>query len=247
MIGSEDELQERAVEGWDEFEGHTPHRPWVDAVKIRCAQLRRAGQRASRTSAIPGSTPASCRSRRCTTATTASTGASGSRPTSSPRAFPGQFRNWFYSMLVMSTRAGGHARRSRRCSATRTLRDENGEEMHKSKGNTIAFDEAADIVGADVMRWLYVDHAPEQNLRFPRIPTEAEAAAARAAGPAAAPHRPVDAGARAAGQALERLLVLRAPTPTSTASTRRRARLPVGSAATWTAGCSPSCRRRSQR
>ncbi len=27
VIGSRDELKERAVEGWDEFEGHTPHRP----------------------------------------------------------------------------------------------------------------------------------------------------------------------------------------------------------------------------
>ncbi len=27
VIGSETELEERAVEGWDEFEGHTPHRP----------------------------------------------------------------------------------------------------------------------------------------------------------------------------------------------------------------------------
>ena len=27
VIGSETELRERAVEGWDEFEGHTPHRP----------------------------------------------------------------------------------------------------------------------------------------------------------------------------------------------------------------------------
>ena len=38
VIGSETELQERAVEGWDEFEGHTPHRPWIDAVKIACSQ-----------------------------------------------------------------------------------------------------------------------------------------------------------------------------------------------------------------
>ena len=27
VIGSREELKERAVEGWDEFEGHTPHRP----------------------------------------------------------------------------------------------------------------------------------------------------------------------------------------------------------------------------
>ncbi len=38
VIGSEQELKERAVAGWDEFAGHTPHRPYVDAVKIRCAK-----------------------------------------------------------------------------------------------------------------------------------------------------------------------------------------------------------------
>ena len=36
-MGSEDELRERAVEGWDDFEGHSPHRPWIDAVKIQCS------------------------------------------------------------------------------------------------------------------------------------------------------------------------------------------------------------------
>ncbi len=35
VIGSREELKERAVEGWRPFEGHTPHRPWVDQVKIR--------------------------------------------------------------------------------------------------------------------------------------------------------------------------------------------------------------------
>ena len=35
VIGSREELKERAVEGWPTFEGHTPHRPWVDQVKIR--------------------------------------------------------------------------------------------------------------------------------------------------------------------------------------------------------------------
>ena len=32
VIGSKDELKERAVAGWDDFEGHSPHRPWIDAV-----------------------------------------------------------------------------------------------------------------------------------------------------------------------------------------------------------------------
>ena len=38
VIGSHDELKERAVSGWDRFEGHSPHRPWIDEVRIRCAQ-----------------------------------------------------------------------------------------------------------------------------------------------------------------------------------------------------------------
>ncbi|HEV7200089.1 MAG TPA: class I tRNA ligase family protein, partial [Candidatus Limnocylindria bacterium] len=36
VIGSKDELRERAVAGWEAFEGHSPHRPWVDAVEIAC-------------------------------------------------------------------------------------------------------------------------------------------------------------------------------------------------------------------
>jgi len=38
VVGSQEELRERAVAGWEEFEGHSPHRPWVDAVMIACAQ-----------------------------------------------------------------------------------------------------------------------------------------------------------------------------------------------------------------
>src|SRR5438105_4660601 len=49
---------------------------------------------------------------------------------------------------------------------------EDGEPMHKSKGNLVVFDDAAERVGSDTMRWLYTNHNPEQNLNFPLIPTE---------------------------------------------------------------------------
>ena len=80
-------------------------------------------------------------------------------------SFPGQFRNWFYAILAMSTmmedRAPfkvllGHA----------LVRDENGEEMHKSKGNAIPFEEAAEKMGVDVMRWMYCRHNPANNINF---------------------------------------------------------------------------------
>jgi isoleucyl-tRNA synthetase len=38
--------------------------------------------------------------------------------------------------------------------------------MHKSWGNAIEFNEAADQMGVDVMRWLYCAHKPENNLPF---------------------------------------------------------------------------------
>jgi isoleucyl-tRNA synthetase len=80
-------------------------------------------------------------------------------------SFPGQFRNWFYSLLAMATVVDnsppflenfGYA----------TLMAEDGREMHKSWGNAIEFNEAANRMGVDVMRWLYCAHKPENNLPF---------------------------------------------------------------------------------
>jgi isoleucyl-tRNA synthetase len=36
VVGGRDELRNRAVEGWEAFEGHTPHRPYIDEVRIAC-------------------------------------------------------------------------------------------------------------------------------------------------------------------------------------------------------------------
>ena len=38
--------------------------------------------------------------------------------------------------------------------------------MHKSWGNAIEFDEAAERMGVDVMRWMYARHRPEDNILF---------------------------------------------------------------------------------
>jgi isoleucyl-tRNA synthetase len=48
----------------------------------------------------------------------------------------------------------------------RLMKDEKGEEMHKSKGNAVEFNEAAEKEGADAMRWLFASHNPEHDLRF---------------------------------------------------------------------------------
>jgi isoleucyl-tRNA synthetase len=46
------------------------------------------------------------------------------------------------------------------------VRDEHGEEMHKSKGNAIWFEDAADNMGVDVMRWLFFRQNPANNINF---------------------------------------------------------------------------------
>jgi isoleucyl-tRNA synthetase len=80
-------------------------------------------------------------------------------------SFPGQFRNWFYSLLAMSTVLERRAP-FRNVFSYATLLAEDGRAMHKSWGNSIEFNEAADKMGVDVMRWLYSDHQPEKDLLF---------------------------------------------------------------------------------
>ena len=80
-------------------------------------------------------------------------------------SFPGQFRNWFYSMLAMGTVL-------RREPPFKTIfgyalvYGEDGRPMHKSAGNAIDFDEAAERMGVDVMRWLFSTARPEENIKF---------------------------------------------------------------------------------
>ena len=95
-------------------------------------------------------------------------------------SFPGQFRNWFYSMLAMST----VLRREppfKTIFGYATLFGEDGRPMHKSWGNAIEFDEAAERMGVDVMRWMFAKARPEDNilLRLARR----RRGAPRAAGP----------------------------------------------------------------
>ncbi len=80
-------------------------------------------------------------------------------------SFPGQFRNWFYSLLAMAT-VLDNSPPFKTCFGYATLLAEDGREMHKSWGNAIEFNEAADRMGVDVMRWLYCRQKPEKDLLF---------------------------------------------------------------------------------
>ena len=164
VIGSRAELEARTVEGWNEFNGHAPHRPWLDGVKVSCVgcgsptdRIKDVGNAWLDAGIVSFSTlqyyddrdywadwyPADWIS----------------------ESFPGQFRNWFYSLICMATVLDGTAP-TKTVFSYGLMRDEHGDEMHKSKGNAIEFEAAADQMGADVMRWVYSRHTPQNNLNF---------------------------------------------------------------------------------
>ncbi len=164
VVGGRDELEERAVDGWDRFEGHTPHRPYVDEVRIACpscgepvSRIADVGNPWLDAGIVPFSTlhfredPEYWRDWFPADFITES--------------FPGQFRNWFYSMLAMST-VLRRERPFKTIFGYATLFGEDGRPMHKSWGNSIEFDEAAERMGVDVMRWLYMSARPEDNILF---------------------------------------------------------------------------------
>ena len=164
VVGDEHELKELAVEGWATFEGHTPHRPYVDAVKIACPSC---GAKTSRIGDVgnpwldAGIVAFSTLHYR----TDRAFWEKWYPADWISESFPGQFRNWFYSLLAQSTVLATEPP-FRNLFGYATLVAEDGRPMHKSWGNSIEFNEAAEEMGADTMRWLFASSKPEQNLQF---------------------------------------------------------------------------------
>ena len=175
VIGSLAELKERCVEGWGDFEGNTPHRPWIDGVIIESQTPGKEGQRMRRVPDVgnpwldAGIVPFS------------TMGYNTNREEWQKwypadlvtECFPGQFRNWFYSMLSLSTMMrydeadnAEDKKPFRTLLGHRLVQNEQGKPMHKSDGTAIWFEEAAEQLGVDTMRWMYLAQNPAQDLRF---------------------------------------------------------------------------------
>ncbi|MSR56818.1 MAG: isoleucine--tRNA ligase [Planctomycetaceae bacterium] len=176
VIGSLAELKERAVSGWDEFAGHTPHRPWIDKVKIRSP---RTGNLMTRIPDVgnpwldAGIVPFSTMQYN----TNRDQWRKWYPADLVTECFPGQFRNWFYSLLSLGTMMmwdeqdppePGKRRPFKTLLGHRLVMNEDGKPMHKSDGTAIWFEEAAEQLGVDTMRWMYLAHNPAVDLRFGR-------------------------------------------------------------------------------
>jgi len=164
VVGSKKELKKLSVEGWNQFEGKSPHKPWIDKVKIKHPESGLIGTRVADVGnpwLDAGIVPFS---------TLSYTNDKDYWSKWFPadfvvECFPGQFRNWFYSLLAMSTIMEGKAP-FKTLLGHALVKDQTGRDMHKSWGNAIWFDDAAEKMGVDVMRWLYACQNPEYNLMF---------------------------------------------------------------------------------
>jgi len=162
VVGNRQELRDLGGEAVDKLP--ELHRPWIDNIKITCPHCG-----AKDVSRIPevgdvwldaGIVPYSTR------------GFFENREEWEEKWYPiewicemrEQVRLWFYSMLFMGVTLSGRAPYDR-VLAYESVVSEEGARFSKT-GFMIQFDEAADEIGADTMRYLYCAANPTQNVRF---------------------------------------------------------------------------------
>jgi isoleucyl-tRNA synthetase len=162
VVGSRNELRERAIEPSLVDDLPELHRPWIDDVKITCASC---GEPASRVPEVgdcwldAGIVPFS-------------TLGYFDDPEGWKARFPAQWisemreqvRLWYYSMLFMSVVLEGRAPYERVLSYERVI-SESGEKFSKT-GHMIRFDDAVAAIGADPIRYLFCRQPPGVEARF---------------------------------------------------------------------------------
>ncbi|MFH1751787.1 MAG: isoleucine--tRNA ligase [archaeon] len=162
VIGSLKELKEKAVNPEKVDSLPELHRPWIDEVKVKCecgkeiTRIKEVGDCWLDAGIVPFSTMKYFEDKSYWKEWF---------PADLITEMRAQVRLWFYSMLFMSVTLEGVSP-YKKVMAYEALKDEKGEDMHKSKGNAIWFDEAVEKVGADVMRWLYTKQSLNRNLLF---------------------------------------------------------------------------------
>lgn len=162
VIGSKDELREKAVDPSQVDALPELHRPWVDEVKIKCPHC---GKEVSRVpdigdvwldaGIVPFSTLGYFTDREAW---------EKNFPAEWVTEMHEQVRLWFYSMLFMSTVLVGKAPYERVVTNGMVVA-EDGSKFSKT-GFMIKFDEAAEKIGADTVRYLYASAPNTNDVRF---------------------------------------------------------------------------------
>ncbi|MCH8945418.1 MAG: isoleucine--tRNA ligase [Nanoarchaeota archaeon] len=164
VIGSLEELREKAVDKKKVDKLPEIHRPWIDEIKIKCSECKKevsripdVGDAWLDAGIVPFSTLNYLKDKK-------------EWKTWFPadlisENMPGQSRGWFNALFWASITLTNRAP-FKSLFGYESLKDEKGEEMHKSKGNILWFDDVIEKTGADPIRLLYCLQDPSQELRF---------------------------------------------------------------------------------
>jgi len=163
IIGSLEELKEKAVNP-ELVDGlKSLHRPWIDKIEIVCPKCKKTVKRISDVGdcwldagVVPFSTLKYLEDK-----------------TYWQKWFPAdlvlemieQVRLWFYSMLFFSV-TFENTTPYLNVVAYSEVRNEKGEKMSKTKKNGIPYNEAVSKMGADAMRWLYCQQKSHTSVNF---------------------------------------------------------------------------------
>lgn len=163
VVGSREELREKAVNPKMVDQLPELHRPWIDEVKIKCpkcggevARVKEVGDCWLDAGIVPFSTVKYLEDKKFWQEW---------YPFEFITEYLGQIKLWFYSTLFMSVALENKVP-WKNVLATGYIVDEKGEPMHKTKGNYIPFDEVAQKMGVDTMRWVYLSNNPYENVKF---------------------------------------------------------------------------------
>ena len=166
VLGSQEELRERAIAGLDGL--RELHRPWIDDVIVACPECGAAARRVKEVGdcwldagIVPFSTLDYMHDRKHW-----------------EKWFPAEYivemveqvRLWFYSQLFMSVVLTGRAPYNT-CMAFERVLAAPGEEFHKTGPNMKDLGQACEDVGADVIRWLYTRQNIQENIYWGQAPT----------------------------------------------------------------------------
>ncbi len=160
VIGSKEELRELGGEAVDDLP--QLHRPWIDAIEIECPECHKKVKRVTETGDVwldAGIVPFS-------------TQYYFSDREKWETYFPAewitemreQVRLWFYSMLFMSVTMLDKAPYER-VLAFSSVVQEDGTKFSKT-GTMIEFDDAAETIGSDAIRYLYAGTGHVNDVRF---------------------------------------------------------------------------------
>ncbi|HET8567824.1 MAG TPA: class I tRNA ligase family protein, partial [Candidatus Limnocylindria bacterium] len=161
VVGSEEELRERAKGGLDRL--RELHRPWIDEVRVGCptcgadsTRVKEVGDCWLDAGIVPFSTLDWLHDRAYW-----------------EKWFPAdyvvemreQIRLWFYSLLFFSVVLEGRAPYEA-VGSFEPMMAAPGEEFHKTGRNVVLLPEAMERVGADVIRWSVARQAVDQTMYF---------------------------------------------------------------------------------